>query len=278
MSAPIITLTSDFGSRDGYVAAMKGVILGICPDVTVVDVSHELPPHDVLHAAFVLGTALPYFQSNTVHLAVVDPGVGTDRRPILLTTPAGAFVAPDNGLLTYALIAHGVRIPGSGVDLQESVGCSEVGVPDGCSAYVLDRDRYWLKPTSSTFHGRDIFGPVAAHLAAGVRPEDLGTPTSTVQCLTIPQPVERKGIIEGRIIHVDRFGNLVSNIRPASASLVAVTIAGTRIRGLSHSYTTDREVLAIVGSHGYLEIALREGSAAKHLGAGVGSEVEVTLR
>ncbi|MCH8206579.1 MAG: SAM-dependent chlorinase/fluorinase [Chloroflexi bacterium] len=281
MSAPIITLTSDFGSRDGYVAAMKGVILGICPDAIVVDVSHELPPHDVPHAAFVLGTAFPFFPSNTVHLAVVDPGVGTDRRPILLITPAGAFVAPDNGLLTYALTAHGIRIPGSadpddGAELAESRR-SEAGVPDGCAAYVLDRDRHWLKPTSDTFHGRDIFAPVAAHLATGVRPEDLGTPTPTVQCLAIPQAVERGDIIEGRIIHVDRFGNLVSNIRLAGASPVAVGIAGTRIPGLSHSYAGGREVLALVGSHGYLEVALREGSAAKHLGAGVGARVDVTL-
>jgi S-adenosylmethionine hydrolase len=213
----------------------------------------------------------------------VDPGVGTDRRPILLSTPAGAFVAPDNGLLTYVLIAYGVGIPITADPDGETESAdgmpSEACVPAGCAAYVLDRDRYWLKPTSATFHGRDIFAPVAAHLATGVRPEELGTQVPTVQCLAIPQAVERGDLIEGRIIHVDRFGNLVSNIRLADASPVAVGIAGTQIRGLSHSYHEGGlEVLALVGSHGYLEIALREGSAAKHLGADVGTRVEVTLR
>ena len=275
MSAPIVAFTSDFGSIDGYLAAMKGVVLGICPDATLVDVSHDIPAQHVAHGAFVLGTAAPYFPSSTIHLAVVDPGVGTDRRPILLTTPSGAFVAPDNGLLTYVAMAHGADIPGDLDDVIEAFRCVEVEVPGGCTAYVLDRERYWLRPTSDTFHGRDIFAPVAAHLASGVPPKDLGTPVATLQSLAVPRSVERDGVVLGLIIHVDRFGNLVSNIRLASPGPVTVEIAGRHIRGLSHSYAGERNLLAIVGSHGYLEVALLQGNAAEHLETGVGARVEV---
>ena len=274
MSAPIVTLTSDFGSVDGFVAAMKGVLLGICPDATLVDVSHDIPPQDVAHAAFVLGTAAPYFPPSAVHLAVVDPGVGTDRRPVLLTTPSGAFVAPDNGLLTYVAMKHGADVPSS-LEGGSALRCSEIEVPEGCAAYVLDREQYWLKPTSDTFHGRDIFAPVAAYLAAGVPPKDLGTPVATVQCLGIPRPVKRGSVLLGVILHVDRFGNLVSNVRLASSGSLTVEIAGRQIQELSHSYTGERELLAIVGSHGYLEVAVREGSAAEQLGTGVGTEIVV---
>ena len=279
MSRPIITLTSDFGSRDGYAGAMKGVILGICPDANIVDISHELPPHDVPHAAFVLSTACPYFPPDAVHVAVVDPGVGTERRPIVLTAPTGTFVAPDNGLLTHVLTTHGVHPTGKPNDTTDRLALSQVNLPDECAAYVLNLDRYWLKPTSKTFHGRDIFAPAAAHLASGVSPEELGEPIATLQCLDIPRPAERHGVIEGRVIHVDRFGNLVSNIRldNQTPGSVLVKIAGRRIQGLSRSYAAAGEILAIVGSHGYLEVALRNGSAAKQLGAGVGAKMEVAL-
>ena len=293
MPSPIITLTSDFGWRDGYVAAMKGVILRICPDATLVDVSHDMPPHDIVHAAFVLGSACPLFPSETVHVAVVDPGVGTARHPLLLTTPSGTYLAPDNGLLTYVLMVSGLsREP-------EAEGLSDAGVrrtrgrvpkwaddaimnpvpvsvPEGCSAYRLDREEYWLKPLSNTFHGRDLFAPVAAHLASGVAPEELGEALAEVVCLDIRRPVKQGNAVLGRVIHVDRFGNLITNIRVADVAEARVTveIEDAVIVGLSTSYGDAEGLLAIVGSHGYLEVARRDGNAAQHLGAGVGTAVK----
>ena len=279
-SSSVITLTTDFGSRDGYVAAMKGVILGIRPGTTLVDISHELPPQDIPHASIVLGTACRYFPRDTVHVAVVDPGVGTTRRPLLLATPGGRYVAPDNGLLSYLLMEYGV---GRGTGMAEMPADSKfmepitVPVPEGCSAYVLNRSEFWLQPLSHTFHGRDIFAPVAAHLADGVPPEDLGDPVGDVICLYTPTPVKRRDGLQGRIVYIDRFGNLVSNLRTADVGgeSVHIEIAGRHIQGLSRSYAGGQGLLAIIGSNGYLEVSLREGSAAERLRVQVGSEITV---
>ena len=281
--SPIITLTTDFGSRDGYVAAMKGVILDICPEAALVDISHEVPPYDISHAAFILGTACVYYPSNAVHMAVVDPGVGTTRRPIMLVTPAGVYVAPDNGLLTYILTAYGAeatpdgRNPSSADTTMEPLS---VSVPERCAAYVLDRCEYWLEPVSSTFHGRDIFAPVAAHVAAGVEPERLGTAVDKLVCLDLPGPVVEEDTIWGRVIYVDRFGNLVCNIRPSDVACrqADIEIGGRLIRGLSRTFADGDGLLALIGSHGYLEVALTEGSAAEHLRAAVGAGVKVILK
>ena len=268
MTSPIITLTTDFGSRDGYAAAVKGAILSVHRDVTIVDVSHDVPPQDVAHGAFLLGAACPYFPPDAVHLAVVDPGVGAERLLILLVTPHGSYLAPDNGLLTHVLMAHedGGEIP--------KVQAKEV--PDGCRAYSLDRREYWLHRVSDTFHGRDILAPVAAHLAAGVPPEDLGEPLDSLVRLAVPRPRSVDGWREGQVIYVDRFGNLVSNIRmetPTGWDGFEVGIGGALIRGLSRSYAGADGLLAIVGSSGYLEVAAKNGSAARQLAAGVGSKV-----
>ena len=286
MTPPVITLTSDFGTQDGYVAAIKGVILGILPEATLIDISHDLPVHDIPHAAFVLGSACRYFPQEAVHVAVVDPGVGTARRALLLVTPGGRFIAPDNGLLSYVLMAYGASAgagPGAGA-APESGGTSAmktgaVEVPAGVGAYVLDRGGYWRRPVSDTFQGRDIFAPAAAHLAAGVAAEELGTPTDTVACLELPQPVREDDVVWGHIIHIDRFGNLVSNIKgdEVAGQGVAIEIQGIAIQGLSRSYAAAQGLLTIVGSHGYLEVALTEGSAAQHLGARVGTSVKVML-
>ena len=273
MPRPIVALTSDFGLADGYVASMKGVILGIAPDTNIIDVAHDLPAHDVPHAAFVLGTTFSYFPSHTVHLAVVDPGVGTDRRPLLLTTPAGSFVGPDNGLSTYVLRSFGARA-------EQDVGFLQpvsVGVPPDCKAFILDREEHWLSPLSSTFHGRDIFAPAAGRIASGAAPESLGSPTGTVECLNVPEPAKNGGVVHGRIVYVDRFGNLVSNIdgRAMAERVSAVEIEDVRIDGLSQSYQEADGLLAIVGSNDFLEVALKEGSAAEMLDAGVGTPVRV---
>ena len=281
---------------------MKGVILGIHPGATIVDVTHDVPPQDIAHAAFVLGTTCPYFPADTVHVAVVDPGVGTDRNPLLLVTPRGCYVAPDNGVVTHILMAHGALVkPDAGPMEAEAVMAPiPIDVPSGCDAYLLNRNEYWLGPASDTFHGRDIFAPVAAHLATGVLAEELGEPIDSVVCLSVPQPVAGGDAIEGHVIHVDRFGNLVSNIRLERSTEVGITVEidGAAIHGLSSSYAGGEEralsdsfrgagldsepseslskgLLAIVGSGGYLEVAARNGSAAQQLGSAVGTRVRV---
>ena len=281
MPSNIITLTTDFGTRDGYVGAMKGVLLGVNPGAAVVDISHDVPPQDVAHGAFVLGSAHGYFPPDAVHVAVVDPGVGTPRRALAVVTPLGVYVGPDNGLLTYLLRScqdwHGPQPLAMDADvglLQPLAG----PVPEGCSAFALTRSEYWMHPVSDTFHGRDVFAPVAAHLSRGAPPEDLGDPVDELVWLRLPRPAAGGGGTEGLIIHVDHFGNLVSNV--ASSDLptggVVVEIGGRAIAGISRSFTGEkRELLAIVGSHSYLEIARPNGSAARFLGAGVGDQVRV---
>ena len=288
VTSPIITLTTDFGSRDGYAAAMKGVILGIHSGITIVDVTHDVPPQDVAHAAFVLGTTCPYFTPDAVHVAVVDPDVGTERNPLILVTPRGSYLAPDNGLLTYILMAHGARTQpiAEPMAAEAMLVPTRIDVPDGCDAYLLKWNEYWLSPVSDTFHGRDIFAPVAAHLASGVPAEELGEPMDSVVCLSVPQPLAKGDAIEGHVIHVDRFGNLVSNIRLEDSAKVGITVEidGATIHGLSRSYTGGEEpapsspkgLLAIVGSSGYLEVAARNASAAQQLGSAAGTKVRAT--
>ncbi len=273
---PLITLTTDFGPQDGWPAAMKGVILGINPGAVVVDISHEAPPQDIAHAAFVLWTVYRYFPPDTVHVAVVDPGVGTSRRALLLVTPHGRFVAPDNGLLTYVLSDAGAgAVAGQGADFLRPV---QVNVPPGCQAYALTQPAYWRQPVSTTFHGRDIFAPVAAHLSTGVPPADLGQPVDWVVALNVPAPEVRLGETVGRIIHVDRFGNLVTSIRPEHlpGRRIQAQVEGHRATGLALSYAEGDGLLALIGSHGCLEIAARNGSAAARTGARPGSEVRVS--
>ena len=171
MPLSIVTFLTDYGSTDGYVGAMKGAVLGVNPEANIVDVTHDVPAQDVAHAAFVLGSVWPFFPPDTIHVAVVDPGVGTSRRALVVVTPHGTFVVPDNGLLTYrAEVA-------SGIDAGSAAGFMEPYVtplPSGWSAWELTEPDYWRGEVSDTFHGRDVFGPVAAHLSLGVEPERLG--------------------------------------------------------------------------------------------------------
>ena len=279
MSTPVITLTSDFGLRDGFVAAMRAAILGILPDASIVDISHDVPPQDVAQGAFIVGTTCPRFPEGTVHVAVVDPGVGTDRRPVVLMAGGHVYVAPDNGLLTYILSAHGAGGYPQQLGREGGFGTpTRLPVPEVCSAYLLNRDAYWLAPVSRTFHGRDIFAPVAAHIASGVRPGDAGEPVDTLTYLNLLHPVREEDAIHGRVIYVDGFGNLATNLvaREMEETKVVVEIGGQRIFGLSDSYAAGGGLLAIAGSHGYLEIALTNGSAARRLRAAVGTGVTVT--
>jgi S-adenosylmethionine hydrolase len=262
--ASIITLTTDFGLANGYVGTMKGVILSIHPTATIVDISHDIPPQDVREGAYVLYAAYPYFPQGTIHVVVVDPGVGSERRAIALRTPQATFVAPDNGVLSYVVSREKV---------EEIVN--------------LTNPRFHLFPVSRTFHGRDIFAPVAAYLARGVPLAELGEPLADIITFPLPRPVLRPdGNIVGQVIHIDRFGNLITSITAKDLAdhvlpgEVIVGIKGQSIRGISGTYAevAPGELLALVGSSGHLEISVCGGSAARTLGAKLGDEVLLRVR
>jgi len=272
MAKPVITLTTDFGLEDPYVAAMKGVILATNPEATIVDISHAVRPQAIEQGAFLLASAWPYFPNGSLHVGVVDPGVGTERRALAVRTPAATFVGPDNGLLSPALPDE-VREAAWGHDQPVPVR-----LPAGYRAVSLTNEAYLRQPVSSTFHGRDIFAPVAGHISRGVRLEELGPPVEEMLALA-PFRARRQpdGSLRGRVIHIDVFGNLVTDVRcedlPAERSTVEV--AGQRIVGLSPTYQEGAEIVAVVGSSGYLEIAAPRASAAELLGAALGIPVLV---
>ena len=280
-SGPPIVLTTDFGSVDAYVGVMKGVILSINPQASILDLSHQVQPQNLQQAAFLLSTSHHYFPPAAIHVVVVDPGVGTHRKILLLVTPTARFLAPDNGVLSRVLLDHLPNLPGQP---------GSVEVPDECSVYALSNPEYWLHPVSNTFHGRDIFAPVAAHLSLGAEPAELGERVEQVTWLPSTEPVHEGEVIRGQVIYQDHFGNLVTNIPQrllAQANQVTVTIKGERIRGLSRTFHDDSGssgkslagtiLLALIGSHGYLEVAVRDGSAALALPAQVGDSVTVRL-
>lgn len=276
MASSLITMTTDFGARDAYVATMKGVILGINPQASIIDITHQVPAQDIAYAAFVLGAAYSYFPKGTIHVVVVDPGVGTSRKLLLLVTPQAMFLAPDNGSLTYVLMRYGAK----SIESEGFMTPVVTPVPKGCEAYALSNPRFWHHPVSNTFHGRDILAPIAGHISFGVPPYDLGEPVESLTCLNATDPSRIKERILGRIIHIDHFGNLVSNIpaKDIKERQIRVSLKGHQIAGLSPSYAEGGEVLAIVGSHGYLEISVRNGSAQALLGGMVGDKVEVLLQ
>ena len=266
----IVTITTDFGTADGYAAAMKGVILGINPMATLIDISHGIQAQNISQAAFVLSTAYRYFPEGTVHLVVVDPGVGTARRAVILRTPLADFVAPDNGVLSYVLWDAGQ--PDSGQATPEN--CSRlIELPPGLEAVAITRPEFWRRPVSATFHGRDIFAPVAARLSLGVPPSDFGEAISRLTVLPRPGTYrDAVGKLVGHILHVDNFGNLITSVRsddlPANRGAISIEVGGRYIRGLSETYEERDGLLALVGSSGYLEIALRDGNAGARLGVG----------
>ncbi len=256
----LITLTSDFGLSDGYVAAMKGVILSISPDCKIIDITHDIEPQQILPAAIVLATAFEYFPDDTIHVAVVDPGVGTDRPILAVRILNQFFIAPDNGLLGFIL---------------EKDPKSEVR--------RLENRSLFLENISRTFHGRDVLAPVAAHLAEGVPFEEVGPEAKKHIQSPFPRVVPDGSVLRGQIVYRDHFGNLMTNIKiddisRFDAAKIVLQAGYTTVRGLSESYSDAEkgELLSLIGSAGYLEIALREGSAADKLRFPLGTDVIIT--
>lgn len=255
----IITLTTDFGLKDSYVGAMKGAMLSIARDMTIVDITHLVSPGNILEGAFILLEACRHFPRGTVHVGVVDPGVGGERKPILVETEDYIFVGPDNGLFSLAARVLGMK-----------------------RAIELTEKRFFLPEVSSTFHGRDIFGPVAAHLSTGTAPDSFGTELGKIRALDIPRPVMEEDGVSGEVIYVDSFGNLITNIRKQDIDSLGgagceVLINGASLKGVKKTYAVAATgaALALMGSSGYLEVAVNSGSATGALKAGVSEKVKV---
>lgn len=259
----IITLLSDFGQDSFYPAAMKGVILGRCPDARIVDITHAVPEHDIAAGSFALYAVYRDFPPGTIHVGVVDPGVGSERIILAVEINRHIFLTPDNGLLSFIL---------------------KSSAPE--RIFTVTNSRLWNRQVSPTFHGRDIFAPVAAHLACGTPLEEVGPPLKSLVRLDIPSAHATKTGIAAEIVSVDRFGNLVTNIRremlPASAAArasVVVHVSGREIHGIRLTYADVSlgELVAYVGSAGLLEIGRNRGSARDVLGAGIGHAVHLVF-
>ena len=261
----IVTFTTDFGLNDPFVGVMHGVVLNIHPDTAIVDLCHAVASYDVMDGAWTIAQSYRFFPPRTVHVVIVDPGVGSTRRPIIVETENHVFVAPDNGVLSM-------------VEARETK----------FTVRHVTADRYFLQPVSQTFHGRDVFAPIAGWLSKGMAPPEFGPEITDYVRLPLAQ-VERIGddSLRGQVLMVDKFGNLITNIGEVDAPAlfaseippVNILIAGQTITRLCRSYAEagDDEIFAIVGSSGYLEIATREASAAEKLAAGVGTPVGVIL-
>ncbi|MBI3754412.1 MAG: SAM-dependent chlorinase/fluorinase [Deltaproteobacteria bacterium] len=260
----IITLLTDFGTEDSYVGAMKGVVFSINPNATIIDISHQIPPQDIMAGAFVLSHAAPFFPQDTIHVAVVDPGVGGERKPILVETERYFFVGPDNGIFSIAL---------KGEKIKKRIILSN-------KEYFYDRGE---RPFAPTFHGRDIFSPVAAYLSLGIEPSLFGEKIKAVKSLDFKKPYVRIGKIIGQIIHIDRFGNLITNIDEGLLKRIfknksfEIRIGSCIIKKLVPSYTHAKqgESIGLIGSSGFLEIAMREKNASAEMGIKRGDRAEV---
>ena len=262
---PLITLTTDFGLNDHFVGTIKGVILEIVPEAEIVDICHAVQAFDVLDGALAIAQAYSYFPNGTVHLVVVDPGVGTARRPILLSTGRHYFVAPDNGVLSL-IYSHAERV----------------------QVRHIVAEHYYRQPVSSTFHARDVFAPVVAYLAKGVEPVKFGEEITDFVRFNAPKPkaVDAK-TLRGIVLKVDRFGNMITNFTPPDVPALfqeqppafKILVGKREITEIHANYAegAPNEVFGILGSMGYLEIAANRGAAAQIIGVGKGSEVSIVL-
>ena len=264
MAGNIVTLTTDFGHSDHYVGAMKGAILNVNPEAKVVDICHDVRPYDILEGAFAIAQAYQFFPPRTIHLVLVDPGVGSSRRPLLVTTVKHIFVAPDNGVLSLIFAREEVTV------------------------YHITATHYFLESVSNTFHGRDVFAPVAGWLSRQVEPSKFGEPITDFARFNAPKPKKvNERILKGVVLRVDRFGTLLTNLTPAdlpqlsaeNPPSIKILVGKTEITKMNVSYSEGApgEVFAIMGSTGYLEIAANRASASQSLGVGKGAEVGVIL-
>jgi S-adenosyl-L-methionine hydrolase (adenosine-forming) len=260
---PVITLTTDYGTNDHLVGVMKGVILSINPDVQIVDITHGVIPFDVLDGALAIGQAYKYFPPRTIHVVVVDPGVGTTRRPILVASDQHYLVAPDNGVL-------------SSVYDQTEALC----------AWHITAEHYFRSPVSSTFHGRDIFAPVAAWLSKSWQTSSFGDPVTDFVRFTLPKPKAAGNTLKGVVLRIDAFGNLITNFTAREVPALAVAdgkftirAGNAQIRKVLPTFAQGAadEPIGVIGSSGYLEISLNKGNAARTLGMARGAEVTVEL-
>jgi hypothetical protein len=256
----LITLTTDFGYRDPFVGIMKGVIAGINANARVIDLSHDIPPQDIMAGALVLRHSVPYFPRGAIHVAVIDPGVGSARRPLLVECDGNYFVGPDNGVLSLALAG---KQPTRIIHLSNST--------------------YHLQPVRATFHGRDIFAPVAAYLSLGIADVAFGEPVETFVRLNLPEVSRTARGLVGEILYIDRFGNLFTNIcardlTGLTADNLVISLRDTTIRGLVSNYAAaaDGEFVALINSWGLLEIAVYKGNAERRATAKVGDKVTLS--
>ena len=262
MTNPIITLTTDYGTNDHLVGVLKGVILKINPDAQIIDITHQVTPFDLLDAALSIASAYSYFPPRSIHVVIVDPGVGTERRPILVSGQNHYFIAPDNGVLS---------------------GIYEKEHP--VVVRHITSEHYFLQPVSKTFHGRDVFAPVAAWLSKNWQPASMGEEISDFKRFAMPKPKEADGLLKGVVLKVDAFGNLITNFRVDDLPANAVEKGEVRLQIGSHPVTkfvptfaqgAAGEAVAYIGSSGFLEVAMNKGSAARTLGLGRGTPVLLT--
>ncbi len=264
IKTPLATLLTDFGDRDGYVAAVKGVILSRRPECNIVDITHKIPPHDVVAASYVLAQAAPYFPPDTVHMVVVDPGVGTDRSILAARFSGQNFIFPDNGVISMVA---------SRLNLEELA--------------IVSNTRSLSGSVGRTFHGRDIFAPAAARILSGSTINSLGPKPGTYKLLDIAEPAAEGGVISGRIIYVDTFGNLVSNISEGTIRENIARVGETKVSCgdrddivtvATYGQGQADQPLALINSMGLLEVAVNQGRAADVLRAGVGDEMRVSMK
>lgn len=258
----IITLTTDFGQQDHYVSVLKAVMLGIAPDARFVDISHEIPAQDIMAGAWVIRNSAFLFPPETVHLVVIDPGVGTSRQPICLKIKDQYFVGPDNGI--FSLFYDEFE----------------------CSAFKLNNKKFWRKEISKTFHGRDIFAPVAAHISNGVKPKELGSPIEELVTYHWAVPIADKDGLQGWVVHIDRFGNLITNISEQlikehiGRRKVKIYVGNTMIKKLVGTFgdVEDGDPAAFIGSSNMLEIGINKGNASQLLSVDKGAQISLVLQ
>lgn len=258
----IITLTTDFGSSDPYVAEMKGVILGIRPETKIVDITHQVEKFDIKKAGYILATASSYFPEKTIHVVVVDPGVGTERRVILVQTENSYLIGPDNGVLSLAAKNQGVK-----------------------HIYSIENSKFMRSEVSHTFHGRDIFAPAAAYLAKGTPPSKLGVRLSRMRTPNFAKTTKRKNVLIGEVIYVDSFGNIVTNLNKKDLKEMGIKkkvnlkINNNELQlkiGKAYAEVEIGQPLGIIGSHKFLEVSLNQGNASKRFQTKVGDTVAIS--